>query len=81
MTIIEGGYLKVQLKDKNKNIIEGYSFDDFIKIEGFIDEYDYILKWNNNLELLDKEVYIEIEGINFNLYSINNKLMYEGLLV
>jgi hypothetical protein len=81
MTIFEGGYLKVQLKDKNKNIIEGYSFDDFIKIEGFIDEYDYILKWNNNLELLDKEVYIEIEGINFNLYSINNKLMYEGLLV
>ena len=81
MTIFEGGYLKVQLKDLHKNIIEGYSFDDFININGFIDEFDYVLKWNNDLELLNKEVYIEIEGINFNLYSINNKLMYENLLV
>lgn len=81
MTIFDGGYLKVQLKNKDNDIIEGYSFDDFLKIEGFIDAFDYILKWNNNLELIDKEVYIEIEGINFNLYSINNKLIYQDLLV
>ena len=78
--ILKKGYLKVQLKDSNNNIINGYSFDDFKEIEELMDEFNYSISWKNNKTFNNKEIYIEIEGINFKIFAINNKLMHHELL-
>ena len=78
--IFQKGYLKVQLKDSNNNIINGYSFDDFKEIDELMDEFNYRISWKNNKPFNNKEIYIEIEGINFKIYAINDKLMHYELL-
>jgi hypothetical protein len=72
----ENGYIFVQLKDENYKIIEGYSFNDFEVISQNISEFEYILSWNNNSMINNDKIYIEIEGVNFNIYSINCSLVY-----
>ena len=69
--IENSGFLKVQLLDKNLENIERYSFLMFDIISENTDSFDYILSWNGNTEIDFTElVHIEIEGINFELYSI-----------
>jgi len=72
----ENGYIKVQLKNENNNIIEGYSFDDFDIINENANKFEYMLSWNNNNIINNEKMYIEIIGINFNIYSINCSLVY-----
>jgi hypothetical protein len=74
--IEENGYIKVQLKDENNKIIEGYSFNDFDIMGENISEFEYKLSWNNNSMINNDKIYIEIEGVNFNIYSINCSLVY-----
>ena len=66
------GFLKFQLLDIKKNIINNYSFDKFNLINENIDCYNYELLWNNNslIENNNQEIYLEVEGTNFELYSI-----------
>ena len=78
------GYLIFQLRDNMNNIIDGYSFQNFNKINNNMDSYEYVLSWNNNLpffNIFNKEIYIEIEGMNYNIFSINNKLVYCDLII
>lgn len=72
----ENGYLKVQLKDENNTIIEGYSFNDFDIINENANEFEYTISWNNNTIINNEKIYIEIIGINFNIYSINCSFVY-----
>ena len=72
----DNGYIKIQLKDVNKNIIDGYSFDDFDIINENINEFEFDISWNNNNAIPAHNLYIEVEGINFNIYSINCNLVY-----
>ncbi len=69
----ENGYIKMQLKDKDDNIIDGYSFNDFNVIGDNMDQFEYEVSWKNeyNCDFKNTEFKIELEGMNFNLYSIN----------
>ena len=66
------GFLKFQLLDNKKNIIKNYSFNNFNLINENIDCYNYELLWNNNslIENINQEIYLELEGTNFELYSV-----------
>ena len=67
----EKGFIKIQLLDNNKNIINNYSYNDFDTIYDNINEFEFPLSWNNSIDILiDNKVYIEIEGKNFEIYSI-----------
>jgi hypothetical protein len=66
------GFIKMQLLDINKKIIDNYSFDDFDIIHDNCNKFDYIVSWNKNKNINIKEkIYIEIGGLNFELFSIN----------
>ena len=68
----------MQLLDNNKNIINKFSFEDFDTIQGNQNEFELNVSWNHNTnlsELTNKEVYIEIMGNNFELYSIEYMLL------
>ncbi len=69
----ENGYIKIQLKDKENLVIDVYSFDNFNVIGENMDEYNYEISWKNecNYDFKKTEFKIELEGMNFNLYSIN----------
>lgn len=66
------GFIKMQLLDMNKKVIDNYSFDNFDIIYDNMNEFNYIVSWNNckNINIED-EIYIEINGINFELFSIS----------
>lgn len=65
------GYLKFQLLDNNKNIINNFSFDNFDTIQGENNLFEYELKWNNSSILnLNEKCYIQLKGLNFKLFSI-----------
>lgn len=81
LSIFEKGYIKVQLRNEENKIINGYSFNDFNIISGEYDSFNYILTWKNSIDFNNKIVSIEIIGTNFKIYSINSKLMYSELVV
>jgi hypothetical protein len=65
------GFLKIQLLDINKNVIDNYSFDNFDTICNSRNEFNFQVSWNNNTNIdYNDEIYIEICGINFELFSI-----------
>jgi hypothetical protein len=65
------GFIKMQLLDINKNIIDNYSFDNFDPIYDNRNEFNFIVSWNKNTHInIETEVYIEISGVNFELFSI-----------
>lgn len=65
------GFIKMQLLDINKKIIDNYSFDNFDVIYDNINEFNFHVSWNNNINVnIENEVYIELQGIDFELYSI-----------
>jgi len=55
----------------SKKIINNYSFDNFDTIYDSRNSFGFEVSWNNNsyINIYD-EVYIEICGINFELFSI-----------
>jgi hypothetical protein len=65
------GFIKIQLLDINKRIIDNYSFDNFDTISNSMNEFNFTVSWNNNKDInIEDEIYIEINGINFELFSI-----------
>jgi hypothetical protein len=65
------GFIKLQLLDINKNIIDNYSFDNFDIINESKNEYNFTVSWNNEINInIEDEVYIELCGNNFELFSI-----------
>jgi hypothetical protein len=66
------GYIKFQLLDSKKTILNNYSFSNFNLINENIDSFNFELLWNNNslIENNNQEIYLELEGTNFELYSI-----------
>jgi hypothetical protein len=61
----------MQLLDINQKVINNYSFDNFDIISDSQNEYDFIVSWNNDINInIKEEIYIEIIGINFELFSI-----------
>jgi hypothetical protein len=68
----DDGYIKMQLLDCNQQIIDNYSFDNFDTIYDSRNEFNYPVSWNNDLNInIDNQIYIEICGINFELFSIS----------
>jgi len=68
----ENGFLRIQLLDSDKKIIEGYSLDDFDIIQECINDTDFYVSWNKETNInIENEVYIQLEGVNFELFSIN----------
>ena len=65
------GFIKMQLLDINKKIIDNYSFDNFDIINDSMNEFNFTVSWNNCKNIyIEDEIYIEINGINFELFSI-----------
>ena len=65
------GFLKIQLLDENKNIINNYSYDNFDTIFDNRNEFEFPISWNNSKNIfVNNKVYIEIKGKNFEIYSI-----------
>lgn len=66
------GFIKIQLLDINKKVINNYSFDNFDIIYDARNEFNFPVSWNNdkNINIKD-EIHIEISGINFEIFSIN----------
>ncbi len=74
----ENGYIKIQLKNKNDFVIDGYSFNDFNLICENMNEFEYEVSWKDKSDIPKEDLHVEIEGMNFNIYSINcNKVIYE----
>lgn len=67
----ENGYIKVQLKDENNQILEGFSFSDFDTIQQNVDVFFYTLTWKTSETVPEEQIFIEIIGTNFNIYAIN----------
>ena len=68
----QSGFIKIQLLDISKNILLNFNFDNFDTITENKNEFDYIVSWNNNINIDYKElVYVEIIGHKFKLFSIN----------
>ena len=67
----ENGYIKVQLKDANNQILEGFSFSDFDTIQQNVDDFFYTLTWKTSEIVPEEQIFIEIIGTNFNIYAIN----------
>ena len=65
------GYINMQLKNSLNQIIDGYSFNEFKTIQENMNEFDYLISWNNTKSINYENIYIELEGINFHIYSIN----------
>ena len=67
----EQGYIKIQLRNINNDIIDGYSFNEFNIINDNMNEMEYAISWaSSNTNINEKDVYIEIEGKNYSIYSI-----------
>jgi hypothetical protein len=67
----DDGFLKIQLLDENKNIINNYSYDNFDTIFDNRNEFEFPISWNNSQDIfIDNKVYIEIKGKNFEIFSI-----------
>jgi hypothetical protein len=67
----DNGYLKIQILDENKNIINNYSYDNFDTIWDNRNEFEFPISWNNSIDIfIYDKVYIEIIGKNFEIYSI-----------
>ena len=69
------GYLKFQILDKNNNIIDNYSFQNFNILQGNQDEKNKKLMWNNSEDITINEGIIELEGENFSLYAISGQFI------
>jgi hypothetical protein len=69
---MKDGYLKFRLLDFNKNVIDGYRYTQFNIISENLNINNYELKWGNN-SIIDynDNIYIGLEGKNFELYSLN----------
>ena len=67
----ENGYIKIQLKNKNDFVIDGYSFNDFNLICENMNEFEYEVSWKDKSDIPKEDLHVEIEGMNFNIYSIN----------
>jgi hypothetical protein len=68
----ENGFLKIQLLDENKNVITNYSYEQFDTINNNMNEFEFVISWNNNTNIfIDNEIFIEVEGKNYEVYSIN----------
>lgn len=66
------GFIKLQLLNSNKEVIDNYSFDNFDTIYENRNSFGFKVSWNKNTHInVDNEVYIELNGINFELFSIN----------
>lgn len=73
---LENGYINCQLLDKNENIIEKYSFNDFNIINSNNNEIDKIITWNNNSDIPNNiELYLDIKAFNFNIFAINGEFV------
>jgi hypothetical protein len=70
------GFIKIQLLNNNKQIIDNFSFNDFDIIKENLDDLDYTVSWKNNNNIPNNEIYIEIEGINFEIFLLNNLVIF-----
>uniref|UniRef100_A0A6C0H136 Glycosyl hydrolase family 32 N-terminal domain-containing protein n=1 Tax=viral metagenome TaxID=1070528 RepID=A0A6C0H136_9ZZZZ len=70
------GFIKIQLLNNNKEIIDNFSFNDFDIIKENLDDLDYTVSWKNNNNIPNNEIYIEIEGINFEMFLLNNLVIF-----
>uniref|UniRef100_A0A6C0GZT5 Uncharacterized protein n=1 Tax=viral metagenome TaxID=1070528 RepID=A0A6C0GZT5_9ZZZZ len=70
------GFIKIQLLNNNKEIIDNFSFNDFDIIKENLDDLDYTVSWKNNNNIPNNEIYIEIEGINFEIFLLNNLVIF-----
>jgi len=69
-------FIKIQLLNNNKQIIDNFSFNDFDIIKENLDDLDYTVSWKNNNNIPNNEIYIEIEGINFEIFLLNNLVIF-----
>jgi len=68
------GFLKIQLLDENKNVINNYLYDNFDTIYDNRNEFEFPISWNNSRDIfINNKIYIEIKGKNFEIYSIEIK--------
>lgn len=68
------GFIKVQITNNNDEIIEGYTYDDFIELDKFNSD-DYILKWNNKNNIFNQNIYVNIKFYKAKLYTINGQFI------
>jgi len=71
---IDSGSLKIQLLDKDNNILPGFSFDDFDPVTSN-DSIEYKLSWKNVSVLPLANVKLEIQLLNANIYSLNGNMV------
>lgn len=70
----EDGYIKVQIEDENKQIIDGYSYNDFLNINNY-NSNEYILKWNNKDNIFNTNIYVNIKFLKAKIFSINGEFI------
>ncbi len=69
-TMMNNGYIKVQLLDNSNNIIPGFSFNDFEQISN-LNSFNQELSWNKISEIPIDKVKLEVKFNNAQIYSIN----------
>jgi hypothetical protein len=71
----KNGYINCQIKNKNKENINNFTYEDFDIIKELSNEYEYILSWNKISIIPVNEFYLEIEGCNFKIFSISGNIL------
>ena len=71
--------MRVGLRDKNDNVIEGRSVNDCIPIEG--DHVDKLVEWKTGYDVTDRAIKptkMRIEMKNTNLFSFQFEVNYKS---